>query len=268
MDGLSRESSGAPPEVDAAMSVDASGRDGVADDAAPADVPGDHLSHDAPPDEATADAADAPAEDAPDALPQEVRPESPAVDAAPAPPPTLAIGVASPLTWHGGGGGTEYRDRCPSGEVVIGYRGAIDDDMGFVGRLQALCGRLRVTGSQAPFSVEVTAGATLTARGLSTTAPWTAVCPAHEVVVGHSGQAGSSLDNLRAHCAPLTLGDSTTITMGVVRELALHGESNSAAPRFTDHCVSRGQLAVGVDTRAGVWVDAIRPVCASVTARP
>jgi hypothetical protein len=188
-----------------------------------------------------------------------------APDSLPPPPPVLIVGSARPLSWHGGGGGVLHPDdRCPPGQVVIGHQGAVSDEKPYVGRVQMLCGGLRVTRTEPPFTVEVTPGTMLAARGHSAGVPWTAICPSNEVVVGYSGQADTFVESLRTHCAPLeVLADRSGIRIGVVRDLPAYG--TGTAPAFQAHCHLQGQVVVGADTRTGGWLDAIRPQCAPIT---
>jgi hypothetical protein len=201
--------------------------------------------------------------------PRDLAADAAGVDAAPdsLPPtaPVLIVGSAIPLSWHGGGGGVLYPDdRCPAGQVVIGHHGAISDQRTYVGRVQLLCGSLRVTRTEPPYTVEVTPGTTLPARGHTMGTPWTAICPSNEVVVGYSGQADTYVESLRTHCAPLeVIADRSAVRIGVVRDLPAYG--TGTAPAFQAHCHVQGQVVVGADTRTGGWLDAIRPQCAPIT---
>jgi hypothetical protein len=193
-----------------------------------------------------------------------------ALDLPPPAPPSLLVGSPDPRPWYGGGsgGGVEYPDdRCPAGQVVIGHLGAISDENTFVGRLQIQCGSLRVTRTEPPFSVEVTPGKLLPARGTTNGVPWSALCPANHVVVSYAGQADDYVDSLRTACAQLEVSaDRRGITFAAVVYLPAHG--SGPAPAFEESCQLLGQVAAGADTRTGGWLDAIRPVCAPLIVVP
>jgi hypothetical protein len=40
------------------------------------------------------------------------------------------------------------------------------------------------------------------------------------------------------------------------------------SPAFEEDCEALAQVVVGADTRAGGWIDCIRPVCAPITVVP
>jgi hypothetical protein len=198
----------------------------------------------------------------------DVAAEMPGSEAGAAGAPTLRVGSPSTRPWYGGTGGVEHLgDRCPAGQVVIGHQGSISDENTFVGRLQIQCGTLRVTRTEPPFMVEVTPGALLAARGTTTGAPWTASCPANQVVVRYAGQAADYVESLRTRCAQLEVtADRTGIGPVAHQDLPAYGSGTASA--FEEDCEALGQVVIGADTRTGGWLDAIRPTCAPITVVP
>jgi hypothetical protein len=224
-------------------------------------------------DDTVADRPDPAAPDTGEATDLKLAPDQEAAEAGPDLPlttaPTLLVGSASARAWHGGPSGVEFLvDHCPAGQVVIGHRGADSDETTFVARLQIQCGSLRVTRSQPPFTVEVTPGALLPARGKINSGPaWSAPCPPNQVVVRYAGQEGLYIESLRTTCAQLEVSaDRSGIRFVAHEDLPAHGTGPS--PAFEENCEALGQVAVGADTRAGGWLDAIRPVCAPITVVP
>ncbi|NIR40686.1 MAG: hypothetical protein GWN79_23570, partial [Actinobacteria bacterium] len=71
-------------------------------------------------------------------------------------------GAITDTPLRGGGGGTLYEDRCPDGQVVMGYRGRAGT---WNTRIQAVCGELTLTGD-GPYAVSVTEASTTPERGL------------------------------------------------------------------------------------------------------
>ena len=196
-----------------------------------------------------------------------------AVEAAPDRPPSTApsvlVGAYNPRLWYGGSGGVEYLvDRCPDGQVVIGHDGAVSDENTFVGRLRVHCGSLRVTRTEPPYTVEVTPGALLGERGRKAGgAPWSALCPANQVVVRYDGQFDDYVESLSTTCAQLEVtADRTGIRFVGHERLPAYGSGLS--PGFEEDCEALGQVVAGADTRAGGWIDSIRPVCAPLTVVP
>jgi hypothetical protein len=199
----------------------------------------------------------------------EAAPDVPPADRPPATAPSVLVGAYNPRSWYGGGGGVEYLvDRCPDGQVVIGHIGAVSDENTFVGRLRVQCGSLHVTRTEPPYTVEVTPGALLAARGKTAAgAPWTALCPANQVVVRYDGQFDDYVESLSTTCAQLEVSaDRRGIRFVGHEQLPAYGSGPS--PGFEEDCEILGQVVAGADTRAGGWIDSIRPVCAPLTVVP
>lgn len=193
-----------------------------------------------------------------------------ASDAAPVSHPAMLIG-ANPTTLVGNaGGGTQYQDDCPAGQVLIGFSGnalAASATLDAVNRqVAARCGVVQIIGT----TVTIKPGAALPVRGMAGTTAWTRTCPADQVVVGFSGRSGSYVDQLVFICAPLTAASSAVgaaLTPGATTTAlaAIGGNGGSA---FAAIKCATGQLGAGSLVREGDFMDAFSIVCGKATIAP
>jgi hypothetical protein len=181
-----------------------------------------------------------------------------------------AASMPSPISWsgqfataqQGGDGGSPSLDVCPSGQVVVGYRGVVSNPgIVIVGNLQTLCGIASVGGA-ASDQVVVAPGAALPVRGTAPGTPWTQQCPTDQIVIGFSGRSGNLLDQIRFTCAHWIVsssdaGPSLSID-SVTTLIAAGGGGGSAFP--LQECPP-GQMAVGSLIDSGDWIDAFGLVC-------
>lgn len=110
-------------------------------------------------------------------------------------------------TCKASGQGTQFLDACPSPQVLVGFRGLLQNvpntNQDFHARFQALCGTLSLDADGEQCHVHVQEGSTLAERGLDGTEEWERRCLADEVLVGFSAKTGSNIDQLTFFCAPV-----------------------------------------------------------------
>lgn len=194
-------------------------------------------------------------------------------DAAPAPVPTtrsLLVRGATATAEHGGDGGDAVTDTCPDGQVVIGYRGSIDDNVptnlgpiNVIGSIATLCGVIGLGGA-ASDHVTIAPGASLPERGTPRTVLWSQSCPPNQIVIGFSGRSGLALDQISLECAHWVVtrapsGDLAVSTDSTAALVAAGGDGGSA---FQDGCPA-GAMARGTNVRVSDWLDAFGLVCGS-----
>jgi hypothetical protein len=168
-------------------------------------------------------------------------------------------------TQEGGDGGDPFVDTCPTGEVVIGYRGdVLPPDSGLiivVSRIQALCGAIVLDGG-APNEVTFTLASQLPERGMIAGPSWSALCAENEVVVGFSGRSGQYVDQLSFECGQWVVSNGDggpLLTMNGTSSLPPVG-GDGGSPFPPAHCPT-GQMAIGSALRAGFWLDEFGLVC-------
>lgn len=126
----------------------------------------------------------------------------------------ISLQSESATALHGGNGLTgvtyqSYRDRCPSGQVLVGYAGTLRNDVYKVGgsgltqvaSLLAVCGTLTLDASG---QVTVTPNYAIAPRGTDATAGnISQLCSSNQVVVGFAGREGPAINQMGLVCAPL-----------------------------------------------------------------
>ena len=240
-DGPMAEVSAAPPDVAADLAAD------LASDVAPNMAP----------DTARDGTADGVADLAPEGASAAAR--------------RIAVSDDGATKQYGGSGGsaTARSETCGADQVLIGYLGNTDSTHGkpVVSGLQARCGSLKVTGGP-PYVITVEPTRSLQPVGGSTADPFTALCPASQVLVAFFGRAGVALDQVGFRCAPLTVTDDATMTVVV-------GAPTSFGPwpvtdggnAFAEGCKA-GAAATGHSVIAGTSIDALALQCGKLSLVP
>ncbi len=157
--------------------------------------------------------------------------------------PDVTYGAASDTAIRGALTGTEARDACPTGQVVVGY------DFTGTGPLVSTrthCGMVSLEGS-VPTRVIVTRGVELATRGVPNGNPVVRVCPDDQMVVGFGGASGASIDSVIVRCAPFTLstgtGSAFVLGTGTVTDLPAAG--GTGGTMFPATNCPTGQVARG-----------------------
>lgn len=171
-------------------------------------------------------------------------------------------------------GGTEYLERCPENEVLIGFHGTVDaldapDGETYLRSAQAICGSLSI-GATEPWAITVTETETLTMHEIASTEAQTARCPANQVMVGFAGRSGLWMDSVDVRCAPLTIlgmSPSFLLVAGTASKAATIGGATGGSPFDPLECAA-GSVAVGQLIRTiqnGVVLGAFGVQCAAIT---
>jgi hypothetical protein len=156
---------------------------------------------------------------------------------------------------HGGADGVDFLDVCPMDQVVIGYRGTIDQEV--LTTVQTLCGSLAAVAPR-PYRVEVTAAPALPRHGGASGTAWETTCPSHQVVIGATGRSGLLVDGIRLQCAPLAEVGGMLSAGAITTQSYVGGTGGSA---FSVPCAA-GQVARGTDGRTdSTYVNAFGLVC-------
>ncbi len=162
----------------------------------------------------------------------------------------------------GGVGGSAVAEDCPTGQVLTGFVGEIETGNGLVDRPGATFGVCSTVAVDPSSGAITTTPVGMTARiatgddPVSGRVAYSAVCPANQVVVGYSAYAGVHLYQLTVRCAPLSLGLADAgfpILTGAASDLTPIGVMSGSATGPAD--CGPGEAAVGVDGRAGAWID-------------
>jgi hypothetical protein len=138
--------------------------------------------------------------------------------------PRVTLGAASFTQLQGVPGDNPVRDdRCPTGQVLTGFRGTVGlfGGMGtpLLTSLAGQCGSLKVDGTAGdPFPVTVSPERRAATRGMPQGQAFTALCPANQMVVGFEGRAGSFIDQFVVVCAPLTVASAPSCQLCAVRD--------------------------------------------------
>lgn len=151
--------------------------------------------------------------------------------------------VRDPLT-----DGTAFSDRCPTGQLLIGFYGTVDAPGGatYLRSEQAVCGMPSVSKTE-PWTVTVTETTTLPMHDVEYPQKQTAKCPADQVVVGFGGRSGVWMDTVDVRCAPLKiLGMSPTFLLvtGTPAKAGTIGGNEGGSPFDPLDCEA-GSVAVG-----------------------
>jgi hypothetical protein len=171
-------------------------------------------------------------------------------------------------------GGTEYLERCPENEVLIGFHGTVDapdapDGETYLRSAQAICGSLSI-GETEPWAITVTETQPLLMHEIASTEVQTARCPANQVMVGFAGRSGLWMDSVDVRCAPLTIlgvSPSFLLVAGTASKAATIGGATGGSPFDPLECAA-GSVAVGQLIRtihSGVVLGAFGVQCAAIT---
>ena len=178
-------------------------------------------------------------------------------------PTGIDYGSQTPLTQQGNAnGGDAFDDECPSGEVLIGIRGATG---GWLHQIRGVCGVLALVDPGA-IALSVTESSLMPIRGQLGGQAYDATCPAGSAVVGFDGRAGSLVDQIELRCAPLFLADDgvdLSIGFGGPNDLAPVG-GNGGQPFPQADCPA-GEVATIANIRAGDSIDAFGVTCRPVS---
>jgi len=160
--------------------------------------------------------------------------------------------------------GVAHLDICPQGQVLVGFSGALKNDGHAT--LQGLCGALKLAVADDAFVVEVGAGASLSARGGPGDTPWVRGCPAHRVVTGFTGRAGSGLEQLTLSCAPLVVSEAMDggFSVGVGPASPLQAIGGAGGLPFAQTDCPPGQVGSAQNLRADATIAAFGLGCAAV----
>ncbi|XXX78626.1 hypothetical protein WMF30_07605 [Sorangium sp. So ce134] len=163
--------------------------------------------------------------------------------------------------------GTPVIDVCPDGQVTLGYRGVLAPlaESFVLGKIQAQCGRLELTGA-GPYTITTTPGDATPARGEVGDVPWELMCPENEVVVGFGGRAGSFVDFLSIGCAPLLVTGAPGDLRVELGPLSLPGGAGGEGGEpFPDTFCGASQVPNAVQTVIATVVSAFGLGCATVS---
>lgn len=184
-------------------------------------------------------------------------------------PLTFSTPTETPMV--GGESGTSISRTCPSDEVVVGYTGSLYVDSSGAkhhGRLTTECGRIGVVGPRnGPHTVVTSSGSASYFVGNAVGEWWDRYCPANHVVVALSGRAGSYIDSLTVHCAPLTItGSPGSLTVSRGSDTPLPAIGGQGGTPFLPLVCASGGVAVGFRSRYGSFVNAFGLRCSGLTA--
>jgi hypothetical protein len=185
--------------------------------------------------------------------------------------PRIKLGTASFTTLQGlPGDNPVVDDRCPTGQVLTGFRGTVGLFRGMgtplLTSLAGQCGSLKVDAAAGePFPVTVSAEGALPTRGMPQGKAFTALCPSNQMVVGFEGRAGSFIDQFVVVCAPLTVAGppSLAVTRGTSTKLPAVGGTGGEA--FQTSCPA-GRIAIGHRGEAVTVVDTLALACSAPSA--
>ena len=166
----------------------------------------------------------------------------------------------------GGGGGNQFVARCPQGEVLTGFDLRVGDDIDAV----------------RPICIPAVAGqfqAYPTSYGGDGGLPLQLVCPNETPVVigmevGYEGNNIETVNNIHLYCGRAVAEPQRTAYFSAVFDGPPVGEKEgcfagfigggcdfSAAAGVETELCPAGLIAVGINGRAGVWLDALGLIC-------
>ncbi len=181
-------------------------------------------------------------------------------------PKTVVLGPGDNTTQQGGVNlGVAFNDACPMGQALVGFSGVLKTNVHAA--LKGMCGLPNLNVQGAGFVVKVGAGTALTQRGGTGDTPWTRSCPADQVLVGFSGRAGTTIDQLVLTCAPLLVSEAVdgrfSVAPGAATPLMAIGGAGGAAFVQTDCPI--GQVGAAQRLRAGTLINAFGYGCNAVS---
>jgi hypothetical protein len=149
------------------------------------------------------------------------------------------------LGYRGGGGGGPAAAGCGGGDVAVGIFGRSG---AYIDQLGLLCARLNQDGGLGP-------AYTTWAMGGGGGAPFHAICPSGQALVGLDGRSGRFVDQLGIRCAPAGAWGSN----GIVWSARYAGGGNGGN-FFSDTC-PQGYVITRIDGRSGQFVDGEQATC-------
>lgn len=157
-------------------------------------------------------------------------------------------GFASTIAQSPHPDGTAYLERCPDGQVLIGFYGTVDPsgDPTYVRSEQGICGIIGVSASE-PWTVTVTEADPLPMHDAELALKQTAKCPLDQVMIGFAGRSGLWMDTVDVRCAPLKiLGKSPDflLVQGTPKTAGTIGGNQGGSPFDPLDC-DAGSVAVG-----------------------
>jgi len=171
---------------------------------------------------------------------------------------------------------TPFADRCPAGQVLVGFNGTVDatgdiNGKTFLRSAQGICGTLAVSASP-PYTVTVTQASPLPMHEIAAAQQQVALCPANQVMVGFAGRSTSTswVDSVDVRCAPLTI-KGTAPKFGLVigtPAVATSIGGFTGGTAFTPNDCAAGDLAVGQIVRTivnGTQLGAFGVQCATAS---
>lgn len=151
---------------------------------------------------------------------------------------------------HGGEGGLPFFTTCGEHAAVVALKLRSGH---YVDSLQLVCRRITADGLGKQYTREP--------QGGSGGEPVQLDCPPGEVVKGISGAAGSLLDRLSLHCAPLQIDDDSAVPGTAAAGSVVGPAGGPGGTAFTEDACPPGEIARGLDGRAGTMIDRIELVC-------
>jgi hypothetical protein len=119
---------------------------------------------------------------------------------------TAAGGTSDPF---GGSGGTEFSETCPTGQVLVGFKGRATSE---IRQLQPVCGTLVLQehrdSTPYVYTIVRTDANDGTAFGGASGGTFSYTCPENEVVSGISGKADTSVNAIAVACSSLSISGS------------------------------------------------------------
>jgi len=160
-----------------------------------------------------------------------------------------------------------FADRCPAGQVLIGFDGMIDAAGGavYLRSIQGVCGTPTLTDT-APWQVSTTPGGTLPLHDQAFPQAQTALCPDGQVVTAFAGRSGLWIDGLEVWCSPLEV-EADSLSIGPASAAGYLGAKSGGSAFAAQTCPS-GTVAVGQTggtVLSGDVLGEIGVMCAAVT---
>ena len=181
-------------------------------------------------------------------------------------PKAVVLGPGQNTTQQGNVNlGAAFDDPCPAGQALVGFSGVLKTNTHAA--LKGLCGvpNLNVLGDG--FVIKVGAGTALPQRGGAGDTPWVRTCPADQVLVGFSGRASASIDQLTLSCAPLVVSEAPdggfSVGLGAATPLMAVGGAGGVAFMQTD--CPMGQVGGVQRLRANTLITAFGLGCSAVS---
>ena len=168
----------------------------------------------------------------------------------------------------GGTGGGPFSDRCPTGQVTVGFDytvGPFTGPSNWITSSRARCGTLSISGA----SVTITAAGTTTTRGAGGGSTSALSCPAGSVVAGFIGDSRNEggfigIAGVQLYCAPLTVGGDGRVQVGTAAAGPSARPGGGAITVVGPSLCPAGQVVSGNEGRAGAIIDRFTMLCQTV----